>query len=82
MLSLAMMLTGFLGFREDSAAENRQVRIVFWRDYQTMKAWKKTARDLLPHRVQIHDCIASEGCLWHWLDDGNKTRAAPLTKVA
>ena len=35
MLSLAMILTGFIGFRDDDAAENRRVRIVLWKDYQT-----------------------------------------------
>tara|TARA_B100000401_G_C52256338_1_gene462196 strand:- start:137 stop:490 length:354 start_codon:yes stop_codon:yes gene_type:complete len=82
MLSLAMMLNGFIGFREDDAAENRQVQIVFWRDYHTMKAWEKTSRDLLPHRVQFQNCIASEGCMWHWLDDGTETSVAPIPKVA
>ena len=81
-LSLAMMLTGFIGFREDNAAENRHVRIVFWRDYYTMKAWERTARDLLPHRVQFQDCIASEGCMWQWLDNGVETSMAPMVNVA
>ena len=82
MLSLAMMLTGFVGFRDDHAAKNRRVRIVFWRDYQAMKSWEKTALDLIPHRIQIEDCIASEGCLWQWLDDGSETSAAPMIKAA
>lgn len=82
MLSLAMMLTGFVGFRDDAAAENRRVRIVFWKDYATMKAWEKTARDLVPHRIRVEDCIASEGCLWQWLDDGSETSAAPMIRAA
>ena len=82
MLSLAMMLTGFVGFRDDMAAENRRVRIVFWKDFRTMKAWEKTAKDLLPHRVNLEDCIASTGCLWQWLDDGQETSVAPMIRAA
>ena len=81
-LSLAMMLTGFIGFREDNAAENRHVRIVFWKDYYTMKAWERTARDLLPHRVQFQDCIASEGCMWQWLDNDGETSVVPAIEAA
>ena len=81
-LSLAMMLTGFIGFREDNAAENRHVRIVFWKNYQTMKAWERTARDLLPHRVQFQDCIASEGCMWQWLDNDGETSVVPIITAA
>ncbi len=82
MLSLAMMLTGFVGFRDDMAAENRRVRIAFWKDYTTMKAWEKTAKDLLPHRITLDDCIASEGCLWRWLDDDQETSVAPMIRAA
>tara|TARA_B100002051_G_scaffold176897_1_gene167321 strand:- start:1090 stop:1443 length:354 start_codon:yes stop_codon:yes gene_type:complete len=82
MLSLAMMLTGFVGFRDDDAAENRRVRIVFWKDYHTMKAWEKTARGLLPHRVQLKDCLASKGCMWQWLDDGAETSMTPMINAA
>ena len=82
MLSLAIMLTGFVGFREDEAAENRRVRIVFWKNYHTMKAWEKAARGLLPHRVELMECIASEGCMWPWLDDGTETSIAPMIKAA
>jgi len=82
MLSLAMILTGFLGLRDDDAAEGRRVRIVFWKDYQTMKAWEKTAADLLPHRISLDDCIVSEGCLWRWLDDDQETSIAPMIRAA
>jgi len=82
MLSLAMMLTGFVGFRDDMAAGKRRVRIVFWKNYQTMKAWEKTAADLLPHRVSLADCVASEGCLWRWLDDDQETSIVPMIKAA
>ena len=82
MLSLAMVLSGFLGFRDDKAAGDRRVRIVFWKNYKAMKAWEKTGRDLLPHYVQLEHCIASEGCLWRWLDDGSETSAAPMIKAA
>lgn len=82
MLSVAMMLTGFMGFRDDLAAENRRVRIAFWRDYKTMKAWEKTAADLLPHKVDLADCIASTGCLWRWLDDDQETGIAQIIRAA
>ena len=82
MLSLAILLSGFVGFRDDHAAENRRVRIVFWKHYQAMISWEKTARDLLPHRIQFEDCVASKGCLWQWLDDGSEASAAPLIKAA
>ena len=82
MLSLAMILTGFVGCRDDRSEDNRIVRILFWKNYQTMKAWERTATDLIPHRVRVQDCIASEGCLWQWLDDGSETSAAPMIKAA
>ena len=82
LLSLAMMLSGFVGFRDDQGIKSRCIRIVFWKNYQAMKSWEKTARDLLPHRIQFEDCIASEGCLWQWLDDGSETSAAPMVKAA
>ena len=82
MLSLAMILTGFVGFRDDDTAENRRVRIVFWKDYNTMKAWKKTARDMLPYRVKFKDCLASEGCMWQWLDGGVDTSLPTLINAA
>ena len=82
MLSLAMMLTGFVGFRDDEAAENRRVRIVFWKDYHTMTAWEKTASDLLPHRVQLKDCLASKGCMWQWLDNDGETSVVPAIEAA
>lgn len=67
--ALAMILHGFVGFRDDVAAGGRPVKIVYWRTYRSMAAWKKTCADLIPHRVKFDDCVASEGCLWHWLDD-------------
>ena len=82
MLSLAMVLTGFLGCRDDRLDDGRIVRIVFWKNYQTMKAWERTASELIPHRVRFQDCIASEGCLWRWLDDGGETSVAPIIKAA
>ena len=82
MLSLAMILTGFLGCRDDRSGDNRIVRIVFWKNYQTMKAWERTASDLIPHRVKLKDCIASEGCLWQWLGDGSETSVASMIKAA
>ena len=82
MLSLSMILSGFLGFRDDQAAENRRVRIVFWKNYQSMKSWEKMARELLPHRARLEECVASEGCLWHWLDNGTETSVASYIKAA
>ncbi len=67
--ALAMILHGFVGFRDDLAVGNRPVKIVYWRTYRAMTAWKKTCAELIPHRIQFEDCIASEGCLWQWLDD-------------
>ena len=82
MLSLAMILSGFIGFRDDHASKNRRVRIVFWKNYQAMKAWEQTARQLMPHRVRFEDCIANEGCLWQWLDDGSEISIAPIIRAA
>ena len=82
MLSLAMMINGFVGFRDDQAAENRPVRVVFWKNFKAMKAWEKIARDLLPYHVRLEHCIASEGCLWQWLDDGSEASTAPMIKAA
>ena len=47
-----------------------------------MKAWEKAARDLLPHRAQFKDCLASEGCMWQWLDDGAETSMTPMINAA
>jgi len=65
--ALAMILHGFVGFRDDVATGNRPVKIVYWRTYRTMATWKRSCADLIPHRIKFEDCIASEGCLWQWL---------------
>ena len=82
MLSLATVLSGFIGFRDDRGLKNREVRIVLWKDYPTMIAWDKTARDLAPYQINIEDCIASRGCLWQWLEDGREENNAEMIKAA
>ncbi|MDD9877988.1 MAG: hypothetical protein OXR84_11165 [Magnetovibrio sp.] len=82
LLSLAMTLTGFVGFRDDMAAGGRAVKIVYWRTYAAMQAWEKTARDLLPHKVGLEDCVASAGCLWRWLDDPAAESATDTSRAA
>jgi hypothetical protein len=75
MVSTAMLLSGFVGFADDMAAFGRPVKLVYWRTFHAMRAWRRTARDLLPHKIAIEDCIASEGCHWRWFDE---KRDAPM----
>lgn len=82
LISAAMILTGFMGFRDDMAAESRAVKIVFWKNYATMKAWEKTAGDLLPNNISMDECIASSGCLWRWLDQEPTLEKESITRVA
>ena len=76
LISTAMLLSGFVGFADDLAEYGRPVKLVYWRTFHAMRAWRRTARDLLPHRISIDDCIASEGCHWRWFDE---RRDAPMT---
>lgn len=69
MVSTAMLLSGYVGSRDDIAAGNRRIKIVYWKSYQAMRAWEGITADLLPARVTLDECIASTGCLWQWLDD-------------
>ncbi|MEK9753654.1 MAG: hypothetical protein VW338_10675 [Rhodospirillaceae bacterium] len=78
MVSTAMLLSGFVGFADDVAEFGRPVKLVYWRTFHAMRAWHRTARDLLPHRVDIRDCIASEGCHWRWFDE---RRSEPMTAM-
>lgn len=80
--STAMLLSGFIGFAEDTAQNQRPVKLVYWRTFHAMRAWRRTARDLLPHRVDINDCIASEGCHWQWFEDVQTEEGARFRHVA
>jgi hypothetical protein len=82
LVSTAMLLSGFVGFSDDTAADNRPVKLVYWRTFHAMRAWRRTARDLIPHRVDIEDCIASEGCHWRWFEDVKTTGTFPMRSVA
>ncbi len=82
LVSTAMLLSGFVGFADDQGAQDRKVKIVYWRTYHAMRAWRRTARDLLPHRVSVEDCIASEGCHWQWFESKQVTRNLPRGKAA
>ncbi len=80
--SLAMILHGFVGFRDDVAAGGRPVKIVYWRTYRAMRAWMKTCADLIPHRVRFDECVAAEGCLWQWLDDTDQPLSIEPARAA
>lgn len=82
MVSTAMLLSGFVGFSEDTAEGNRPVKLVYWKTYHAMQIWRKTARDLLPHAVSLEDCIASEGCHWQWHDPVKTHNQRTLRQVA
>lgn len=78
LVSTAMLLSGFVGFADDTAAFGRPVKLVYWRTFHAMRAWRRTARDLMPYRIMIDNCIASEGCHWRWFDE---EREAPVELV-
>ena len=82
LVSTAMLLSGFVGFSDDIASDSRPVKLVHWRTFHAMRAWRRTARDLLPHRVNIADCIASEGCHWRWFEDIKTTGTFGIRNVA
>jgi heme-degrading monooxygenase HmoA len=82
LVSTAMLLSGFVGFADDDAERDRTVKIVYWRTYHAMRAWRRTARDLLPHRIDIDDCVASEGCHWQWFGDRDLSRNLPRRHAA
>ena len=82
LVSTAMLLSGFIGFGDDVAEHGRPVKIAYWRTYHAMRAWRRTARDLLPHRVSMEDCVASEGCHWLWFENTEIAETARIQKVA
>lgn len=82
LVSTAMLLSGFIGFSDDQAARDRPVKIVYWRTYHAMTAWHRVARDLLPHRVEISDCIAAQGCHWRWFEQVTTAGGARPRKAA
>ena len=68
MISTAMLLAGFIGFTDDVAEADQPVKIIYWRTFHGMRTWRRTARDLLPYRIDIDNCVASEGCHWKWFE--------------
>ncbi len=82
LVSTAMLLSGFVGFAEDIAELGRPVKLVYWRTFHAMRVWRRTARDLMPHRVDIEDCIASEGCHWRWFDEDHGVPMTVMRDVA
>ncbi len=42
MVSTAMLLSGFVGFADDTAAFGRPVKLVYWRTFHAMRAWRRT----------------------------------------
>ncbi len=82
LVSTAMLLSGFVGFADDHPARAPTLKKVKMRPYHAMRAWRRTARDLLPHRIDIDDCVASEGCHWQWFGDRDLSRNLPRRHAA
>ncbi|MAH83637.1 MAG: hypothetical protein CBB68_04660 [Rhodospirillaceae bacterium TMED8] len=81
-LSAAMLFSGFIGFADDIANGNRPVKIVYWKTFHAMQAWQKTSSDLIPHTIDLNDCIASEGCHWQWHEPVKTHTETKLRNVA
>jgi len=70
-ISLAAMHTGFLGFEDETDSHGCPVKVAYWETYNAMNTWLEKARELVPHKIDLDNCLGPCGCLWQWLEQGS-----------
>ncbi len=82
LVSAATLKSSFLGFTSDFDSYERPIRVAYWATHDAMWDWLETTRDLLPHRIQLDDCLGPYGCLWPWLNRLDETDVVQKIRAA